>query len=249
MFPEGEVLKESRISDPEEAENLIQEISKKSFSGYITLKNSNKIYCLVKDGQIKNIKTDDKENQKHINTKTTDEKNGHIERNGLTEILSAGEYRVSVVECPEQSIEILKVKFRNGSVKVNKDDPRRSLREGVMGEGGSCYIITVYGDSVGIVTMVEGVPDSAKFVSREGVRIGNRALEKILRVIERRDADTEIYQLTEEEKKEIESETEIVSEHIEEELEGISESFEQKADELLDDMGLDTMKENGGDDK
>ncbi|MFB6282760.1 MAG: hypothetical protein ABEK59_02360 [Halobacteria archaeon] len=237
MLPDGKYVYDGLESEFVDEEDFFGELREKEVSGYIELKkDSRNCYGLIEDGEVKEIKI---------------LKEGEVKvvegRNDLEALLDEGGFAVDVVDCRESAVEITAIKLRNKVVKTGISsadiDIPSFLRTNVTEQGNDCHIIILGDDGLGILTMLEGIPKNAKYSTEDEIRIGTRALDKLLDFMENNDVNIDVYTLTKEEKDELETETEIVNEQIEKELSEISDSFDDKADELLDDMGLGTLTE------
>ncbi len=166
---------------------------------------------------------------------------------GLKEVFETGSYTVQVVDCSESGREIVDIKLNNDEIKTDMDvddaDLPEFLKTNITEQKNDCHVVVFSGGFSGVVTMVDGVPAQAKLSTGEEVLMGDDALGRVLDEAEEGGVVLDIYRISEESTDQVAEE--VIGEQMEDELESISDDFEEKADDLLDDMGLDFAGDDG----
>lgn len=244
MLPEGEYLYKDLSSDFVDVDKLIDEIREEGVSGYLSFEEDGgeekgfAELSLGEPGRVKIVRGGEEHTDEGVEA--------------LKKILEDGSYTVQVVECDESGQEIVSIKLENEEIKsdISADEIEvpNFLSTNITDQKNDCHLILLSDGYSGVITMVDGIPEEAKVSTPTEIFVGNEALKKALEYIEEGEVTVDVYMMTEEEVEEKEERDEAIGERMKGELEGISEEFEEKADELLDDMGLDFMaEEDGGD--
>jgi len=243
MLPEGEYLYKNLSSEFVDVDKLVNEIREERISGYLSFEGEEE----NKKGFV------ELENGKPGRVKIYSDGKERVEDGGsaLKEILKNGSYTVQVVDCSESGQEIVKIKLENEEIKSDIStadiDVPDFLSTNITDQENDCHLVLLSDGYSGVVTMVDGIPEQAKMSTPTEIFVGNEALRKALGYIDEGKMSLDIYRMTEEEIEEKGDVDEAIGERMKGELEGISEEFEKKADDLLSDMGLDFMAEDGGD--
>lgn len=241
MLPEGEYIYKDLSSDFVDVDKLIDEIREERVSGYLSFKSEDsgeKGFAELDQGEPGRVKS-----IRNGEERITDG------AEALTEILEEGGYTVQVVDCGESGQEIVNIKLENEEIKsgisTEEMDVPQFLSTNITDQKNDCHLILISEGYSGVITMVDGVPEQAKVSTPTEIFVGNDALSKALEYIDEGEVSIDVYRMTDEEVKEKEDTEEAIGERMKGELEGISEEFEKKADDLLADMGLDFMAEEG----
>lgn len=246
MLPEGEYLYKDLSSDFVDVDKLIGEISEEGVSGYLSFesdegeKSGFAELSSGEPGRVKILSDGEEKTEEGVEA--------------LKKILEDGSYTVQVVECDESGQEIVNIKLENEEIKsdISADEIEvpSFLSTNITDQKNDCHLILLSDGYSGVITMVDGIPEEAKVSTPTEIFVGNEALRKALEYIEEGEVTVDVYMMTEKEVEEKEEKDEAIGERMKGELEGISEEFEKKADDLLDDMGLDFMAEdNEGDEE
>jgi len=247
MLPEGEYLYKDLSSDFVDIDKLVDEIREEGVSGYLSFESDNgdksgfAELSAGEPGRLKVMKGGEEHTDEGVDS--------------LMGVLGDGSYTVQVVECDESGQEIVSIKLENEEIKsdISSDgiDVDSFLSTNITDQKNDCHLILISEELSGVITMVDGIPEEAKISTPTEIFVGNEALKRALEYIEKGEVTLDVYMMTEEEVEEKEEAESAIGERMKGELEGISEEFEDKADELLDDMGLDFMAEGssgeGGD--
>jgi len=241
MLPEGEYLYKDLSSDFVDVDKLLNEISQEDVSGYLSFESEEGDESGFAEltrgmvGRMKIIRNGDE---------SVDDSDGG---DALKEVLKGGSYTVQVVECDDSGEGDSQHKARKRGNKVrhiyrqhrpttvplherDRPEERLSYHNPV---GGSRRRRDYGGRN----------PRRGEDEHTTEIFVGDEALKEALGLIEDGEVTVDIYDMSEEDVKEKEESEEAIGERMQGELEGISDEFEDKADELLDDMGLDFMKE------
>jgi hypothetical protein len=239
MLPEGEYLYKDLSSDFVDVDKLLDEVGEEGVSGYLSFESDDSDergfaeLSLGEPGRLKVMRN----GKEH-----TDEG-----QEGLEKVLKKGSYTVQVVECDESGQEIVSIKLENEEIKSDIStediDVPNFLSTNITDQKNDCHLLLISEEHSGVVTMVDGIPEEAKISTPKEIFVGNEALNKALEYIDDGEVTVDVYEMTEEEVEEKQEAESAIGERMKGELEGISEEFEEKADELLDDMGLDFMAE------
>lgn len=240
MLPEGEYLYKDLSSDFVDVDKLINEIREEGVSGYLSFENDQgnesgfAELSLGEPGRVKIVRDGEEHTDEGVEA--------------LKRILEDGSYTVQVVACDESGQEVVGIKLENEEIKsdISADDIEvpSFLSTNITDQKNDCHLILLSDGYSGVITMVDGIPEEAKVSTPTEIFVGNEALKKALDYIEEGEVTVDVYMMTEEEVEEKEERDEAIGERMKGELEGISEEFEEKADELLNDMGLDFMAED-----
>lgn len=240
MLPEGEYLYKDLSSDFVDVGKLIDEIREEGVSGYMSFESdggNESGFAELSSGEPGRVKIL-RDGEEHT----------YEGVEALKKILKDGSYTVQVVGCDESGQEIVSIKLENEEIKsdisANDIEVPSFLSTNITDQKNDCHLILISDGYSGVVTMVDGIPEEAKVSTPTEIFVGNEALRKALEYIEEGKVTVDVYMMTEEEIEEKEEKDEAIGERMKGELEGISEEFEEKADELLDDMGLDFMAED-----
>jgi hypothetical protein len=243
MLPEGEYVYKDLSSDFVDVDKLIDEIREEGVSGYLSFESES--------GGERGFAELDQGEPGRVKSITNGEERITDGPGALAEILEEGGYTVQVVDCGESGQEIVDIKLKNEEVKsgisTEEVDVPQFLSTNITDQKNDCHVILISEGYSGVITMVDGVPEQAKVSTPTEIFVGNDALNKALEYIEEGKVSIDVYMMTDEEVKEKEEAEEAIGERMKGELEGISEEFEEKADDLLADMGLDFMAEEGMD--
>ena len=241
MLPEGEYLYKDLSSDFVDVVKLIDEVREEKVSGYLSFESE--------DGDERGFAELDQGEPGRIKRIRNGEESITSGAEALTEILGEGGYTVQVVECNESGREIVDIKLKNEEIKsgisTEEVDVPQFLSTNITDQRNDCHLILISEGYSGVITMVDGVPEQAKVSTPTEIFVGNKALREALDHIEKGEVSIDVYMMTDEEVEEKEKAEEAIGERMKGELEGISEEFEKKADDLLADMGLDFMAEDG----
>lgn len=241
MLPEGEYIYKDLSSDFVDVGKLINEIREERVSGYLSFESE--------DGGERGFAELDKGEPGRVKKIRNGEERITDGAEALTEILEEGGYTVQVVDCGESGQEIVDIKLKNEEIKSGIStegvDVPQFLSTNITDQKNDCHLILISEGYSGVITMVDGVPEQAKVSTPTEIFVGNEALNKALEYIDEGEVSIDVYRMTDEEVKEKEDTEEAIGERMKGELEGISEEFEKKADDLLADMGLDFMAEEG----
>lgn len=242
MLPEGEYVYKDLSSDFVDVGKLIDEIREERVSGYLSFESES--------GGERGFAELDRGEPGRVKTITDGEETTTSGPEALAEILEEGGYTVQVVDCSESGQEIVEIKLNNEEIKsgisTEDMDVPQFLSTNITDQKNDCHLILISEGYSGVITMVDGVPEQAKVSTPTEIFVGNDALEKALEYVKEGEVSIDVYRMTDEEVKEKEEAEEAIGERMKGELEGISEEFEEKADDLLADMGLDFMAEEGG---
>ncbi len=240
MLPEGEYLYKDLSSDFVDFDKLMNEIREERVSGYIGFESNEGEetgFAELNDGGAGRVKI-----------YRDGEEIVEEGKDALGKIIKEGGYTMQVVDCDESEQEIVKIKLENEEIKKDIStedlDVPNFLSTNITDQENDCHLVLLSDDYSGVVTMVNGIPEQAKVSTPKEIFVGNAALKKALEYIEEGEVSLDIYRMTDMEIEEKEDTDEAIGERMKGELEGISEEFEKKADELLDDMGLDFMAED-----
>lgn len=243
MLPEGEYLYKDLSSDFVEVGKLLDEIREEKVSGYLSFESENGEQRGIAEldqgmpGRVKTIRNGDERTREGVSA--------------LSEILEEGSYTVQVVECNESGQEIINIKLNNEEIKsdISAGDVNfpEFLSTNITDQRNDCHLVLISEGYSGVITMVDGVPEQAKISTPTEIFVGDEALSRALEYIEEGEVSVDVYRMSDEEVEEKEKAEEAIGERMKGELEGISEEFEEKADDLLADMGLDFMAEDGED--
>ncbi|MDZ7687943.1 MAG: hypothetical protein U5J64_04325 [Halobacteriales archaeon] len=243
MLPEGEYLYKNLSSEFVDVDKLINEIREERISGYLSFEGeeeNEKGFVELQNGEPGRVKIY-KDGEERVEDGES----------ALKGILKNGSYTVQVVDCNESGQEIVKIKLENEEIKsdISTDDIEvpEFLSTNITDQENDCHLVLLSDGYSGIITMVDGIPEQAKISTPTEIFVGNEALKKALGYIDEGKVSLDIYRMTEAEKEEKDDIDEAIGERMKGELEGISEEFEKKADDLLNDMGLDFMMEDGED--
>lgn len=243
MLPEGEYVYKDLSSDFVDVDKLIDEIREERVSGYLSFESES--------GGERGFAELDQGEPGRVKTIRNGEETTTSGAEALGEILQEGGYTVQVVDCNESGQEIIEIKLNNEEIKsgisTEEIEVPQFLSTNITDQKNDCHLILISEGYSGVITMVDGVPEQAKVSTPTEIFVGNKALSKALEYIEEGEVSIDVYRMTDEEVKEKEKAEEAIGERMKGELEGISEEFEEKADDLLADMGLDFMAEEGGD--
>ena len=240
MLPEGEYLYKDLSSDFVDVDKLIDEIREEEISGYLSFENE--------EGDVSGFAELSSGNPGRVKTVRNGEEHTDEGVEALKKVLGDGSYTVQVVECDESGQEIIGIKLENEEIKsdISADEIEVPdfLSTNITDQKNDCHLILLSDGYSGVITMVDGIPEEAKVSTQTEILVANEALKEALNYIEEGEVTVDVYMMTEEEVEEKEEREEAIGERMKGELEGISEEFEEKADELLDDMGLDFMTED-----
>jgi hypothetical protein len=241
MLPQGETVYEDLSSDFVETEDFLSDLADSEVTGYLSFEgDGGHGFALVEDGEPRTIKLFENGDERVLEG-----------RSGIVDLFDRGSYTVDVVDCDESGREIVKIKVSNEEFKSGIDtgdiDLRNFLATNVTDQDNDCHLMMVDETTTAIVTFVEGLPVQAKYSTPEEILVGAEALDRILDYLQEHDTEVDIYKLTEKEvEEEVGEKEEVIGEHVEDELQDLSSTFEEKADDLLDEMGMDFMGDDGG---
>ncbi len=238
MLPDGKkVVEDLETEFLPSVDELVEELQDKRVTGYISFSGSDgEGFGAVDAGVPGKIKFERNDVEK-------------IEHgaDGLKNIFENGSFTVQVVDCSESGREIIDIKLNNDAIKtdMSADDVElpKFLKTNITEQNNDCHIVVFADDFSGVVTMVDGVPAQAKLSTEGQVLIGDEALQRVLAGAEEGGVVLDIYRISEDDTDEVAED--VIGEQMEDELESISDDFEDKADDLLDDMGLDFAGEEG----
>ncbi len=241
MLPEGEYVYKDLSSDFVDVGKLIDEIREERVSGYLSFESES--------SDERGFAELDRGEPGRVKTITNGEETTTSGPEALGEILEEGGHTIQVVDCNESGQEIVEIKLKNEEIKsgisTEDVDVPQFLSTNITDQRNDCHLILISEGYSGVITMVDGVPEQAKVSTPTEIFVGNDALEKALEYVKEGEVSIDVYRMTDEEVKEKEEAEEAIGERMKGELEGISEEFEEKADDLLADMGLDFMAEEG----
>lgn len=242
MLPEGEYLYKDLSSDFVDVGKLIDEVREEKVSGYLSFESE--------EGGERGFAELDKGEPGRVKKIRNGEESIREGAKALRGILEEGGYIIQVVDCNESGQEIVDIKLKNEEVKsgisTEEINVPQFLSTNITDQKNDCHLILISEGYSGVITMVDGVPEQAKVSTPTEIFVGNKALSEALDYIEKGEVSIDVYRMTDKEVEEKEKTEEAIGERMKGELEGISEEFEKKADDLLSDMGLDFMSEDGG---
>lgn len=242
MLPEGnKVVEDLETEFLPSVDELVEELQDSRVTGYISFEGDDGEGFGALDagvpGKIKVVRNDVEKVEHGVE--------------GLKDVFENGSFTVQVVDCSESGREIVDIKLNNDEIKTDMQadevDLPKFLKTNITEQGNDCHIVVFSDGYSGVVTMVEGVPAQAKLSTGGEVLMGDDALQRVLEEADGGGVVLDIYRISEDSTDEVAEQ--VIGEQMEDELESISDDFEEKADDLLDDMGLDFAGEDGGADE
>lgn len=239
MLPEGEYLYKDLSSDFVDIDKLVEEIRDEGISGYMSFESEDGEESGFAElnsgepGRLKVVRNGEAETDEGVDA--------------LKNVLGNGSYTVQVVKCDESGQEIIGIKIENEEIKsdISAEDIEVDsfLSTNITDQKNDCHLVLISEEHSGVITMVDGIPEEAKISTPTEIFVGNEALKRALKYIDDGEVTVDVYMMTDEEVEKKEEAESAIGERMKGELEGISEEFEEKADELLNDMGLDFIAE------
>ncbi|MDY6776157.1 MAG: hypothetical protein SV253_08835 [Halobacteria archaeon] len=227
MLPDCETVYENLKTSFVDVEALRDDIERQGLSGYLRFEgNGEEGVTVFEDGMAKTTKI---EGQTRTGTEVHD---------GFEEALSSlesGEYRIEVADCGETELEIIRNQMTGEKIEEDLSTRYINLRNYLLklDDDFDGYLTINEEEIQGMVTIDRGDASGAILETDGEAVMGNEAVDEILSMSESRNLHLDVYKV------EAETEDGETTDEIKQEIEKISEDFEDKADEILDDMGLD----------
>ncbi len=224
MLPDCETVYENLKTSFVDVEALRDDIKRQRISGYLRFEGRGDEGVVVfEEGEPQKARVE-----------TGDTTEVLEEFDEVLEILATGEYSLEVSDCDDTEIQIIRNQMTGSIVEENLSTRYINLRNYLLklDDDFDGYITVDEDEFQGMITIEDGDASGAILETDGEAVMGNDAIDEILGASEERNLHLDVYRIEEE------TNDDETTDRVKQEIEKISEDFEDKADEILDDMGL-----------
>ncbi|XGI84630.1 hypothetical protein ACEU6E_05125 [Halorutilales archaeon Cl-col2-1] len=224
MLPDCETVYENLKTSFVDVEALRDDIERQRISGYLRFEGRGDEGVVVfEEGEPQKARVE-----------TGDTTEVLEEFDEVLEILATGEYSLEVSDCDDTEIQIIRNQMTGSIVEENLSTRYINLRNYLLklDDDFDGYITVDEDEFQGMITIEDGDASGAILETDGEAVMGNDAVDEILGASEERNLHLDVYRIEEE------TDDDETTDRVKQEIEKISEDFEDKADEILDDMGL-----------